>query len=181
MNRAELFKKTVDVLYKAYKHKHLKHMTACGCAVGNLIYHGLHNENFHKSHNESVGYYEGKHWFGLLYAKANYENINEFFGVSQQMSATLGINSTGYSEKEIQRIEAAFEGIDPEVSLTKEARDKCSSRQDSDPTSIHGLMDVIDALGEIHEAPAVADCLKKAISSGNYNFETEEFKKLYAE
>ena len=181
MNRAEQFKKTVDILYKAYKDGHLMHMTSCGCAVGNMIFHGLHNDNFHYQKNEQPLFPTGTGWFTVLASDSGLNpNVFGFNRLSDyvKQDGMLGINFTGYTAKEIVKIEAAFEGFDPACSLMLNRRK--SDRSNSDPSGIHGLLDVIDALGEIHEAPAVADCLKKTIIDGKYNFETEEFQKLHA-
>lgn len=112
MKNEELYNRTINILAKAFRDGTLRHGYPCACAVGNLInYYAGTRGNFE--------------WF--RFAKFSEPSIH---GEKQ-------VKLTGYSVKEIVKIEAAFEDANTEFF------------PDSD--GFLGLMAVVDALDIIHE------------------------------
>lgn len=163
MKNLDLFKRTMDILWKAYKDGHLIHDDPCGCAVGNMVCYGLNTQKYMKRKKNNYFGSSSREWTDVLR-----EN-----GSNPSTKARVDILSTGYTNDEILDIEAAFEGRTYHPSINGYGR---TSRRYSDETGIRGFLDVIKKLGEIHEAPEIAKCLMKSVKDGTYSYESEIFK-----
>lgn len=181
MNRIELFKRTIDVLYKAHKDGHLQHVSSCGCAVGNLVCNALEPEKFKNiAESDFIDEYSFAQLFKRPY-KGWWAQIHQHrYGCAPPRTGAMDfvygreeVRETGYSLEELSAIEFAFETADV---MTQDM--DMDEKREIDPTGVKGLMGVIDRLGEIHEAPDVAVCLKEAIVNGTYTFESDEFKEF---
>ena len=149
----------MDILWKAYKDGHLIHGDACGCAVGNMVCYGLNAKKYMKRSKRNLG--SGSHEWADAISSDTPSN-----------KARIEILSTGYTTEEILDIEAAFESRTYSVNGYG-----CTSRHyNDDETGIRGFLDVIKKLGEIHEAPEIAECLVKSVEDGTYSYESEIFK-----
>lgn len=109
----ERFERTIDILVRAYKDDTLRHGNCTACAVGNII-RGCNGEVtcnwFYHMSKEVMGYDLG--------------------GLYNETTAIEEIESTGYSIKEIDKIERAFE---------------------SSISQFDGLMKVVDVLISLEE------------------------------
>lgn len=114
------FEHSVNVLLKAYLNNELEHSNCIACAVGNLI-------------RDSMGI-SCSYWSNVFMSAFGVQriNINEYTGL-----AKIQIDSTGYTWKELAKIEFAFENANVGKS--------------EDDYMFNGLMDVIDVLADIHE------------------------------
>lgn len=141
MKNPELFHKTVGILVNAYMNDTLRHFNCCACAVGNIVaancgikYMKAENDD-RKKYGIVYDYFSGKYdpriesWFEILMDK---HSLSE--------TCLSQIESTGYSIKEILKIEKAFEKANP------------SQHPEVDTTGYLGLMSVLDTLMIIHEA-----------------------------
>ena len=130
MKNQELFDRTIGILVKAYQNDTLFHGTGCACAIGNLIAHGM-----------------GYKFTGNIFeinsidwdSDADYDWLTVHkFGKMLNYPTQAGIKqleSTGYTIKQTCCIEDAFESVD---------------KKDYD--GYLGLISIVDALMEIHEA-----------------------------
>jgi hypothetical protein len=128
MNRPELYKKTVDILYQAYFKDTLRHANCQACAVGNIICANLGalpniKEPGSVNYKASDGIVYGIRW-------SNYGSHTR----NPQLDVTA---VTGYSHKEIVKIELAFECV---------SHGKCA-----EDYMFNGLVAVLDVLKQIHE------------------------------
>jgi hypothetical protein len=124
MNRPELYKKTVDILFDAYFNDTLRHNNCMACAVGNIVAAGMGYE------------YDGYIWRGHI-------DFDYFRAVKMGEVTELGLAqviSTGYCVDELDRIESAFEGVYWETSEIS-----------GEGLMLNGLVAVLDALKRIHE------------------------------
>lgn len=139
MNRENIYKKSCDILYKAYFDGTLQHENCSACACGNLIA-GNKNYTFKKRGNEN--YFDwnesenSNHWYNKI---LGYKYYNEE-GEDQ-------INATGYTEQEFRQIEKAFEGIN---SIYKE-----------EDRMFKGLVAVLEELAKIHEIEETTNTKEK--------------------
>lgn len=139
------FNYTVNVLVKAYLNNTLRHTDCAACAVGNMIADSISAKPIRA--REELGYNcDMKLWFrdgktieplwmnvfccsdGLTQEK----NPEKYRGYAKKQ-----IDSTGYSWKELARIEKAFE--------------LCDFSVDEDKWMFNGLMAVVDVLADIHK------------------------------
>lgn len=181
MNRIDLFKRTVDVLYKAYQHNHLQHITSCGCAVGNLVCNALEPHRFKEvqlSGNEQdrevffAQQFMSVHsawWAQILYERTGLPP--DFVDANTLARGYDEIKATGYTRSELSSIEWAFENAG-----RMNDRMGLEEKRSMDPDGLIGLLSVINMLGDIHEAPETAQCLMEAVATGTYEYETEEFQ-----
>lgn len=116
------FKHSVNVLVKAYLNDTIRHGSYYSCAVGNLVADAM---GFTFNYNRWA-FSQEPHWYTLLYGGSDLLGRNEKEGLLQ-------IKGTGYTVKEIGRIERAFE-------MTERKGDEI----------LNGLMDVVDVLADIH-------------------------------
>lgn len=128
-NRIELYKQTEEVLYTAYFDDTLKHGYCRACAVGNIcmapaLKLGLPN-----------------HFWNLLFMTQtdpmHQTEYNDTFYSQEYVDAAYSlINATGYTKKELMRIEWAFESSD-------------QGKSDED-YMFNGLVAVLEVLKDIH-------------------------------
>lgn len=119
MNNLEKFQDTVSILVKAYMNDTLYHQYCTACAVGNIVKaktsdaYGMWGDVFHTT--KGVQFYWPENYLG---------------------DARQEIDSTGYSVKELMRVEYAFE--------------TARRGKNSQEWMFNGLMAVVDTLAEIH-------------------------------
>lgn len=188
MIRKTLFKRTMDTLYKAYKNGHLIHDSPCGCAVGNMVLCAMDEERFQNLRltgkfserlykvSDAIGISNDK-WmsavplgFGGDRSEPTKREFNNALCVDEFNNYSAGkhqIDLTGYTQRQIWKIEEAFE------------RCRRGRRKIPDATGLQGFLNVIEALGEIHKAPEVAQCLKEAVINKTYDYETKSFKEFH--
>jgi len=147
MNQLEKFNDTVGVLVKAYLNDTLIVGACCACAVGNLI---AAKNQYKRTQDgawvDAVGnridhtlWYDASVLNPLLNSDSYYteeeyeEELHNSIGLAQ-------IESIGYTPAEVVLIEAAFEGRGNWPLAFGEECDFVLS----------GLMNVVDALGQIH-------------------------------
>lgn len=148
MKNQELYQRSVDILLDAYNAGELEHMSCRACAVGNLVNATggfAEPENFVPCWAEVITVYPG----GLPLIDTRY-----YYG-----NAKKEIDQTGYSYKELSRIEVAFE--------------MAADKDEQHNTQYYGLCAVLDTLREIHEAEAEPH-------ENNHKRLTEIFEKLSA-
>jgi len=131
MKNKKLFDKTISILVNAYLKVTLRHNQPCACGIGNII---AANNNYTIDNDDFYN-----HWITL-----------EGHHVKQQWYSTIRwggkpndqILSTNYSCSELKILESAFEG---------RYNDLGSLNADNDSTGYLGLMDMVDALIDIHQ------------------------------
>jgi hypothetical protein len=142
MNRHELYKKTVDILFDAYFNDTLRHTNCYACACGNIIAanqgykfvpskpgsYMLVEQNI--TWDITDGYYAkaGRSSLAPWYPVVNHNRANDLRGIEQ-------IQSTGYSVDDFMLIEKAFE----------------LAAGFGDEWMFNGLVAVLDVLKQIHE------------------------------
>lgn len=151
MERAELYKKTVDILFDAYFNDTLEHANCYACAVGNIVAanRGLKYLNKEMVSLELYGdvIYTGRG--KLFYSSENSftENLVSYlpgvfdsFRANQLPGLALQhLESTGYSFDELTAIENAFEG------------EAISAEFLTDDIMFSGLVAVLEELKQIHK------------------------------
>lgn len=163
MIREELYNKTVDILYQAYFNDTLEHSNCYACAVGNLIAANLgrklcvdptvKEQKFFWEDYAPYSRYDGKQagWFPL-------DNP------IPEPDFDIEVGSTGYSVKELIKIERAFENANEVDGSTGD-----------DVFMFNGLVAVLDVLREIHQ---VTD--EDLITGNNKRFKDHYNKKVRA-
>jgi len=133
MNRPEIYKKSIDILVKAFFKGELRHMSCQACAVGNLVRGNM------PSLSKAVLFWSEVHCYdpdrGV--SRLNPVQINQHYrrGLEE-------IAATGYTPEETSRIEYAFEKV------TIDVLDLDINTLDF---QLAGLLSVVDMLQEIHE------------------------------
>lgn len=127
MKNKKLFDKTISILVNAYLKGTLYHSEVCACAVGNLI----------ASYND-YSILQGGLYKCLIWENKDGEQVLADWYNDDEPWETPQIKCTGYTLQEITKIEYAFESFD-------------WGKDDSDETGYKGLMNVVDALIEIHQ------------------------------
>lgn len=134
MNRQDLYRKTVDILYQAYFKNTLQHENCAACAVGNII-----AANSGKNYKMAITnlYWEGGDylWNRLFNTTFGIQNVNTMWLFHPETMAQ--INSTGYPWQELAKIEYAFETAD--------------KGQSAEDYMFNGLVAVLKVLQELHE------------------------------
>jgi len=131
------FNHSVDVLIKAFLNNTLQHGDCHACAVGNLIADACGIKYYKNFVGEQKWDRLSPSW-QVVFAtnmNTNKQDIDERFYLLNP-NAKYQIDSTGYSWRELARIEYAFE-----------TADRGNSYSDY---MFNGLMDVVDVLAEIH-------------------------------
>lgn len=120
MLKPELYQKTVDILVKAYFEDTLEHGNCSACAVGNIV-------NYEKSKMSWS-------WANVFCTSSRIQIVepNNYEGAAKDE-----IDSTGYTWRELAKIEYAFE--------------TAPKGNSGDEWMFNGLMAVIDVLDQIHE------------------------------
>lgn len=142
MKNKELFDRTISILVKAYQQETLVHMNCCACAVGNIVAANCgisyiptctSDKEYKIVYLHHSGIYNPRlpSWFEVC-EEENYGNYSK--------ECILQIESTGYTVKQIQKIERAFEAANYKESF------------DCDEDGFKGLMNVVDCLMKIHES-----------------------------
>ena len=162
MERKELFKKTMDALWKAYKGNHLIHGGACGCAVGNLVCNAMNQTKFLIRTRESLD--GSTAWTGAISCHLNEKYVDPH--------AKRQVKATGYTLEEISMIEHAFEFRHSDGSSKFEGFDGPGT----DKSGKLGFINVLKTLGKIHDAPEVAKCLIDHVKKDTYTYETAAFR-----
>lgn len=147
MQREQLYHKTVDILVQAYFNDTLQHGNCFACAVGNIVAANC-GIKFQLMARENKRFYDmivkPLTWegYGIDIKKTITYFAHDNGEYPQELS--YQIIKSGYSFKELNQIEQAFESA---VSLSYEPK----FGQTDDEAMFNGLMNVIDALDEIHE------------------------------
>src|SRR5690349_16430544 len=107
--KPELYKKTVDILFNAYFNDTLEHGNYCGCAVGNLVAANMNIPLFTEKYPDG----ETKvYWFDK--SQQNLELAESWFNIIRhEKEDEVGqqqLSSTGYDNRDLYKIEKAFEG-----------------------------------------------------------------------
>ncbi len=137
MNREDLYRKTVDVLLDAYNDGELEHGNCCACAVGNIC----------KESGELLDI-DNSEWSMLFSTDDSGKQRFNTYMTSEGQTLILG---TGYSVKELARIEFAFESS---IFKTPEGYLHWSTVRRKQGQFI-GLCAVLDVLKEIHSIEEV--------------------------
>ena len=166
MNRKDLYNKTVNLLLDAYNQEKLRHNVCTACAVGNIcngdddwsyVFYTVNEKDY--LHDDTVVYKQSLTLTG--------DNDYETSGIEKGL---LCIKNTGYSLKELMKIEWAFETAIP--SNMRNFYVHTSSEKQSKEGQYMGLCAVLDVLKEIHKAP------QKAHTNNQINLKSvyEKFK-----
>jgi hypothetical protein len=131
------FESTVKILVEAYLNDTLEHGNCYACAVGNIVAANMGHSFVPCQDRTSKkitwditkGLYAGRGDYGSWYETLGLD----FFGATPSVRGRMEIESTGYSDRELIRIENAFEGAS-----------WLGDRM------FNGLMAVVDVLAEIH-------------------------------
>jgi len=140
------FENSVDVLLKAYLNDTLEHGNCYACAVGNLVANGLNRTlikdwqekrykwqgtNFHCDYPSKQGWAKVFCTIGTPIYYTQYLRPDSYRGIAKEQ-----IDSTGYTWRQLAKVEKAFESA------------KYGANEDD--YMFNGLMAVIDVLAEIH-------------------------------
>lgn len=146
MKNQELFHKTVNILVQAYLNNSLIHCDCSACMVGNLVASNMGikmsvAENyFNIIGAEWIG--EEPHWHKVFYTQPDTKK-QIFKKTSYRGKAKKQIESTGYSLKELAKMEYVFETAPGFKTTNYDPQDE--------EWMFNGLMAVIDVLCDIHE------------------------------
>lgn len=121
------FDNTIKILVNAYLNDTLKHQDCTACAVGNIIKHN------NAAVFTGIGAQDTM-WLRLIGIR--FRSDNERYMYVDIETAERQVEASGYSLKELHRIEKAFENCDP--------------GETTDDWMLNGLMDVVDVLADIH-------------------------------
>lgn len=152
MNRPELYQKTIDKLLDAYNNGTLEHGNCEMCAVGNICESGGWAALFcTQSSGYQIEAQKGKivqNLRPILYGQDIFIVESEQ-NVLKRARARNVIRKSGYSRKELMKIEFVFE---TSVSNTKEGYDKLVYLDSHKKMGqFIGLTAVLNVLREIHE------------------------------
>lgn len=186
MNRPELFVKSVDILVDAFQKGKLQHLSACNCAVGNLIayrkgsYNHVDNEAWLSLVEEVRSNYPAGMKRKLLPEKEaiirRLFNGNEDNVCKSELNASIReINKTEYTVDEVEKIERAFEDVDENGKYPHQTMHPIDENGNYiNPrrgATIESICRAIDALGEIHKVPEKSlICMKDHVINGTYKF-----------
>jgi hypothetical protein len=136
------FHYTLNVLVKAYLNDTLEHANCSACAVGNIVADSLRTNDFHVMsptvydwNNVTAGF----GWAAVFCTVAKDKQL--VFPIQYGNDAKKQIDSTGYTWRELARIEKAFESCNPDYANIK----------DVDAAMFNGLCAVVDVLADIHQ------------------------------
>jgi hypothetical protein len=142
MKHQELFEKTVGILVKAYQNDTLMHGNCMACAVGNIVAANLgicdiqSRIEWYKKAVDVPDPCTG--WPSVFMTGLNSKRQRiDLEAILRDEAAKLQIESTGYTWKELAKIEYAFETAPKGNSV--------------DEWMFNGLLAVYDVLCEIHE------------------------------
>lgn len=149
------FDHSVKVLIAAYLNDTLQHTNCHACAVGNLIA-DANGWKLKRQCWDTTGVLSVLTWEGFAYEQAVWADVfvTEAFVQEMNLKNYRGIpkaqiDSTGYTVKQLARIEYAFETAD-----------------DSDDWMYNGLVAVINVLASIHEVDmSIKQSAIKALSA----------------
>ena len=128
MKNKKLFDKTIGILVNAYMKGTLNHEKPCACGIGNII---AANNGYILQDNQ---------WYtaeGLHIRQEWYSDVVHGGDENDQML------SSNYSLSQLKTLEAAFEDRNKKGMIRR--------GDDDDPTGYLGLMDMVDALIDIHQ------------------------------
>ena len=139
MKNSELYQKTVDILVQAYFNDTLVHQSCSACAVGNIVAanKGKTPSEYSKEVMKRGNFQNGavKTWTAVFATSEGKQKIHQRYLKFDFIKKEIA--STGYTWKELARIEFAFESASKGLS--------------EDEHIFNGLMAVIDVLDKIHE------------------------------
>ena len=132
MKNKELFEKTVGILVNAYQNDTLRHSMCSACAVGNIV---AANLKYTINTTWCFSWVEKPvNWWRVFMTSDGRQQITT---IDYKGKAKEEIDSTGYTWKELAKIEYAFE--------------TASKGSNDDEWMFNGLLAVYDVLCEIHE------------------------------
>lgn len=167
MIKPELYHKTVDILYQAYFNDTLMHTNCCACAVGNIVSancgYGIPVKSSEEQKATWVGapYPSNDGWARVFVTNVFGGAIQRALPAQYTGLAKFQIDATGYTWRQLAKIEYAFEMAD-------------QGSNDED-WMFNGLVAVLEVLKEIHQ---VTD--EDLIQSNNNRFRDHYQKKLSA-
>lgn len=145
MKNKALFNRTISILVKAYQNNTLEHHNCYACAVGNIIAANCGYNLIKTDREGDTDYYTGYNGKLIYEPKLKFEHLVVGYldgRSSDDINSKISINhisKSGYSFKELKKIESAFE-IPQDRSWS------------ADDYMFYGLISVCDCLMEIHEA-----------------------------
>lgn len=131
------FNHTVNVLVKSYLEHTLFHGSCAACAVGNIIADSTGRKVIGRN-SWNNGFPTWDDVFVTAFGVPQPIEMQHYIGEAKKQ-----IDSTGYSVKELARIESAFECVRGRDRFTE-------SKSSEDEEMFNGLMAVLDVLAEIH-------------------------------
>lgn len=129
------FNHTVNVLVKAYFEGELEHGDCAKCAVGNIV-HEATELPYGDEHSCITG--TSAIWKALFFTYQGTQLKAQIGYEKERKPAIAAIKMTGYTVKELARVEFAFETAEGENSSP-------------DNWMFNGLMAVVDVLADIHK------------------------------
>jgi hypothetical protein len=139
-NELEKFNHSVGVLVKAFLDDTLDHGNCGACAVGNLVADALNDKDFKVfgPMNLTGELVHGIGWAAVFCTTGKGRQL--LIPGQYKGDAKKQIDATGYSWRELARIEKAFELHNPDYTKTI----------DIEEGMFNGLMAVVDVLADIH-------------------------------
>lgn len=142
------FENSLSILVQAYFNGTLEHANCSACAVGNLIAHAkglkpVPSSEIKPKHNwrfSDGSFPEWQRVFCSDIPGVQSRRADNYYGAAKEQ-----IDSTGYSWKELARIEEAFELASDRGGMDHQS-DAYKDKQRFD-----GLMKVVDVLADIHQ------------------------------
>jgi hypothetical protein len=137
MNRPELYRKTVDILYAAYFNDTLEHGNCAACAVGNMVAAGCGYSVIKDMQGKSAWNTDGPRysWNNLFTTVNGQQSVHNLY--RQDPYVRYEIASTGYPWYELAKIEYAFETAD--------------AGTNEEDYMFNGLVAVLEVLKQLHE------------------------------
>lgn len=151
MKNPKLFKRTFEVLLKAYAEGNLIHQDVCACAIGNLVLDAEDHTDIHFSENnfmlDNNKRYRGFWYDFMIYRHMANINIETDLKLASEDWYKI-FKYIGYSWQDIISIETAFEEF-----YTSDAYIEYREfhGHDSDASGYWGLLSILDALCIIHD------------------------------
>lgn len=150
MNKSKRFNNAIAALVKGYMENTLFKSSCSACAVGNMISHSMNIKIVNDSFSGNLCWSDNNrpYWFSVFCTTFKQQIIRENLYTKD---AKLQIDSTGYSWKELARIEFAFE-TSSKITEIKYSQLPYETRDVIlDADQLKGLMVVIDILCDIEE------------------------------
>ena len=137
MNRPELYKRTVDILFQAYFKDELEHQNCYACAVGNLVAANMgYTMMTTKGDMIRFVWKDRIPFWDAVFVSCG-DNEQSRYPDNYKEEAKVEIDSTGYRWRELAMIEESFE--------------KAYTYEDNDEEMFNGLCNVLETLKQIHQ------------------------------